>query len=419
VHPSFRISPRLRKGGLLLALTGVFMACATAAGHGGSLGPMDGGGGDDGSQSSSTGGSSGSFGSSSGSMFTGYDAGQPDADAGQDDAHMTVCRGDAGDAGCTCINIASIGHEGVWGPCSGDSTTAFQAWLNAQSTAHVDTFDQTKPTITADFLSHYDVIILQWMVDPANASQSMTGCPAPCLKQNEGAPWSFSAAEISALQTWVQNGGGVIALDGFQGNDPSMVVDITSTNQLLGFTDMAFNKDVLLGNGNTGDDHCWGNADVLGGPITTNTNSQLAATMVTGPGTWSQAPGSIGLHVSDIGVLDTRSINVKDSTKVVIDAQWTDSTGTHVGAAHEDIGKGHVFLYGDEWLTYTGEWSGIASCQAGIQFDSSYDPCYNSSAAQVFQIPQFWYNSIKYAASAVQCFTIMIPPEAGIGQIVY
>jgi hypothetical protein len=299
------------------------------------------------------------------------------------------------DAGnCSCIAIASIGHEGVWGPCSGDSTTAFQAWLNSQSTAHVDTYDMTKPTITADFLSQYDVIILQWMLDP--------GTGGTTLKNNEGAPWNFSSDEIAALQTWVQNGGGVIALDGYQGTDPSMVFDITPTNQLMAFTDMAFNKDVQLSNGNSGDDYCWGGADVLGAPITSNTNPQTAMTMNTGPSTWSQAAGSIGLHVNDIGVLDSRSINVKDMTKVVIDAQWTDTAGMHVGAAHEDIGKGHVVFYGDEWLTYTGEWTGITTCQQP-PFDSGYDPCFMSSAAQVFQIPQFWYNSIKYAGSAVQC----------------
>ena len=177
---------------------------------------------------------------------------------------------------------------------------------------------------------------------------------------------------------------------------------------------MAFNKDVQLTNGSGGDDYCWGTADVLGGPINTappGTSAAMAQAMTpnTGAGTWSQATGSIGLHVSDIGVLDTRSINVKDTSKVVVDAQWTDSTGMHVGAAHEDIGKGHVVFYGDEWLTYTGEWTGMTSCTSP-PYDSGYDPCYMSSPAQVFQIPQFWYNSIKYAGSAVQCtFKINTP----------
>jgi hypothetical protein len=31
------------------------------------------------------------------------------------------------------------------------------------------------------------------------------------------------------------------------------------------------------------------------------------------------------------------------------------------------------------------------------------------SPSQVFQIPQFWYNAIKYAAASVQCFDIKNP----------
>jgi hypothetical protein len=340
-------------------------------------------------------------------MFAMHEAGMDAGDDGDAEAgHMTVCRGDSGEAGCTCINIASIGHEGVWGPCSSDTTTAFQAWLNTQSTAHVDTYDQTKPLITPEFLSQYDVIILQWMVDPQNAMQTQTGCPAPCLKNNEGSPWSFSAAEISALQTWVENGGGIIALDGFQGTSPSAVVDITSTNQLLSFTDMQFNKDVNLSNGNLTNEYCWGGADVYGGPIASSPGTTPTY------GTWSQAAGSIGLHVSDIGALDTRSIDVKSTSNVVVDEQWTDTSGTHVAAAHETIGKGHVFFYGDEWLTYTGEWTGAASCQTNpTMYTDPNNPCYGNSAAEVFQIPQFWYNAIKYAASSVTCFTISVTPS--------
>jgi hypothetical protein len=341
--------------------------------------------GDDGGGSSS--GSSGGTGTTSGGMSSGF---ATSSSGGATDAggHGMRCD-DAGN--CSCIAIASIGHEGVWGPCSGDTTTAFQGWLNSQSTAHVDSYDTTKPTITADFLSQYDVIILQWMV--ANGQ-----------KNNDGAAWVFSSDEITALQTWVNNGGGVIALDGYQGTDPSMVFDITATNQLLSWTDMQFNKDVQLGNA-TGDDYCWGGAVPLGGPVSSapaGTQAATAQAMTPSFGTWSQATGSIGLHVNSLGVLDTRSINITNPSNVAVDIQWTDATGTHVGAAHESIGKGHVVFYGDEWITYTGEWTGSSTCQTEA-FDSGYDPCFMSSADKVFQIPQFWYNAIKYAGSAVQC----------------
>jgi hypothetical protein len=70
------------------------------------------------------------------------------------------------------------------------------------------------------------------------------------------------------------------------------------------------------------------------------------------------------------------------------------------------VGEADVFAYGDEWVTYSGEWLGTAACLDPGMFTNKYDPCYQRSAAQVFQIPQFWYNAIKYAASSVQCFII-------------
>src|SRR5689334_13514742 len=102
---------------------------------------------------------------------------QPDA------RHLNRCD-DAGN--CSCIAIASIGHEGVWGPCSSDNTIAFQNWLNTQSTARVDNYDTTKPELTPEFLARYDVVILQWMV--ANGRQN-----------DDGAPWQYSQAEVDAL----------------------------------------------------------------------------------------------------------------------------------------------------------------------------------------------------------------------------
>ena len=76
---------------------------------------------------------------------------------------------------------------------------------------------------------------------------------------------------------------------------------------------------------------------------------------------------------------------------------------------HEQIGKGHVVAYGDEWITYTGEWTGQASCLDSSAFGNMYDPCFQKSPAQIFQISQFWYNAIKYAASSIACFDIREP----------
>ena len=62
-------------------------------------------------------------------------------------------------ARCTCINIASIGQPGHYG-----DTTEFTDWLNSKSTAAVDMYT-THPTLTADFLSKYNVLLIQWLTD--------------------------------------------------------------------------------------------------------------------------------------------------------------------------------------------------------------------------------------------------------------
>lgn len=299
--------------------------------------------------------------------------------AGDADARHTKHCDDAGN--CSCITIASIGHEGVWGPCSSDTTTAFQNWLNTQSTAKVDNFDTAKPTLTADFLSRYDVIILQWMVE--NGQQN-----------NDGAPWQFSDAEVVALKDWVNKGGGVIALSGYQCEDPACIQDIVATNQLLSFTDIQFNRDVVLSPKvvNNNDFYCWGGSVPLGGAI----GSGIYTT-----GSWDQS-SPVGVHVMDVGAYDARSIQ---SSSASVDC----SDGSLEYAVHEQIGQGHVVAYGDEWITYTGEWTGLASCLNAGAFTNMYDPCYQKSPAQIFQISQFWYNAIKYAASSVACFDIRSP----------
>jgi hypothetical protein len=118
-------------------------------------------------------------------------------------------------------------------------------------------------------------------------------------------------------------------------------------------------------------------------------------------GKWDQT-SPIGAYVNDLGAYGGRSIK---STTATVDA----TDGTHTYAAHEQIGKGHIVAYGDEWVTYAGEWLGTAKCLSPSMYTNMLDPCYQKSAAQVFQIPQFWYNAIKYAASSVSCFDIMDP----------
>ena len=125
---------------------------------------------------------------------------------------------------CACVRIASIGLPGHYG-VAGDDTTAFTDWLSSKSTATVDMYT-TQPTLTPDFLAQYDVLIIQWLTD-----------------SNSGPYWSFSSDEVNALQAWVQGGGGLITLSGYDSNSE----EVTPLNQLLSFTDISYNPDTVLG----------------------------------------------------------------------------------------------------------------------------------------------------------------------------
>jgi hypothetical protein len=349
------------------------MACA--AGNGGSnyQNNSSGTGGDDGGTAGTASGSSsgnGTGGTASGMLGTTSSGG-----SGTSSGHV------ANDAG-SCLRIASIGHEGVWGPCNGDSTTAFQNWLNTESTAVVTSYDTTQPMLTDSFLAQYDVIILQWMV---------TGG----MKGNEGTPWVFSTAEVTSLQNWVNAGGGLIVLTGYNCDlNNCTIQDTVATNQLLAWTDLQLNNDDTLdgnkspnnsGLGGEGGGTCWGTAVPLG--------AAEPPAVTYSVGTWS-ATSPIAKYVTEVGAFSGRSIKVNNSSKVTVDA----TDGTLVYSAHESIGKGQVIVYGDEWITYTGEWTGSASC---ITPSNCMNP--PRLASNVFQISQFWYNAIKLAGSAVAC----------------
>jgi hypothetical protein len=261
------------------------------------------------------------------------------------------------DAGrCTCFNIASIGLPGHTGFQGGmDSTTAFTDWLNTQSSASVDIYT-ARPTLDADFLDRYDVVIVQWLVDGVSGEDG-TGY------------WSFTPAETAALDAWVRAGGGLITLSGYD----AQAQEVTPLNQLVqATTDMSYGTADVLGTVSTSN-YCLGESDPLGG--------------------WVQTT-PIGKHIDEVGAFHGRPINA--GSKAVIDC----TDGANVYAAHEDVGQGHVFAFADEWVTYTSQWFGI---DAGGN-------CADASADRVYQVPQFWYNAITYASQATACpFTLNAP----------
>ncbi|HXX66398.1 MAG TPA: hypothetical protein VEK07_04400 [Polyangiaceae bacterium] len=344
------LSRALTAASLPVVLGAAVHACASS-GHGSPFGSTSGG-------SGSAAGASGETVSAGGS-----------GDLGAGNSGLAGSSGDGGsagaaqvctDAGCTCIRIASIGHEGIWGACGmyGDSTSAFETWLNTQSTAMVDTYT-TKPTLSASFLEPYNVIILQWLRDVSDGGA-------------DGALWEFSQDEVDALAAWVKGGGGLITLSGYDGDG----AEVTPLNGLLSFTDFQYNMDATYGADCSA---CWGGACALTGwNITT----------------------PIGAHITQVGIQFGRSISVAANPGYAPTIDCPCPVANQC-AVHEDVGSGHVFAFTDEWVTYTSQWLGTASC-----ISSS---CEGGTAQDDFQVPQFWYNAIAYASSSAQCFVIQNP----------
>jgi hypothetical protein len=273
-------------------------------------------------------------------------------------SQMVGC--DGGD-GCTCapLNVAVLGKPGKWGAiANGDPDTALQDWLNSSSagTARVDNFT-SRVTLTPDFLATYNVIILASLSDDSNI----------------GPWWTYSADEIAAFQAWIENGGGVIALTGYSSND-----EMAPDNQLIGFSGITYNNDAVWG---TCTD--WAICNCTG-------SLTLSDWIRTDP-----VIANLSTGVTLVGYQNGHSINAPADGHV---AATMAGTNALVGKL---VGNGRVLAYGDEWITYTSQWTGAGD-------PSATNPgCQGELPQDKYQIAQFWYNMIHWSQPAASCFTIV------------
>ncbi len=293
-------------------------------------------------------------------------------------------RCDANGQNCVCMNIAEIGTAGQWGSKPGaDGDVAFQTWMNdpQNSNAHVDLF-KTKPTLTADWLANYDVVVLQSLSDSANA----------------GNYWTFSQAEVSALTDWVNAGGAIISLMGYSANTQETV----PTNALIGMSGMSYNQDDIVG-----DNDC---KLLRKDPVTGVANGQqmcycsggaigITDWITTDPEVANLSAHSTNVSQFMVGAFHGRSINVPADAHVA--ATLTAQNGTKYNLlAGKVVGKGRVLAYCDEWITYTSQWDGSNNTHTTEDWCQGYLP------QQIFQTSQFWFNMIKWSVPDAQCFQI-------------
>ena len=296
-------------------------------------------------------------------------------------------RCDANGMNCSCFNGATLGYGGHTGAglaMGGTANTqAFVSYLNTQGNAlfaqvgcgtDIGCTSPDKPNFAdGSFLPNYDVLIFQWMASALMPVKDTGGT----VQGYEGSSyWTFSQPELDALKAWVMAGGGVIVLSGFD----YQTNEIGPANQILtALTDISLTGTVTYGMNETGNaEFCLGDSDPVTG--------------------WAPAPDPLSENIRAVGAFDGRTIQA--GANAVIDCQ--DNT-YGICAAHEDVGQGHVYVFTDEWVTYTSQWNPPTQPATYCSVDGSTANGDFPAVQAAYQVPQFWFNAIRYVSQATGC----------------
>jgi hypothetical protein len=249
-----------------------------------------------------------------------------------------------------------LGRLPTYGAVPGaDNTAALQRWLNERSTALVDVFTTDTP-LTSEFLNQYQVLILQALED-----------------REGGTSWQLAPDEIAAFEAWVRAGGGVIALTGYGASSQ----EVGPTNALLAFSGMSYATDDILGTCPDADCCCASNSVPLSG--------------------WN-ASHPIAANMSRVGAFHGRSVTAPGAEIVA-------SQGSTTYGATKQLDLGRAFVFCDEWVSYTSQWDGTGADTCAT--DPAHNLCAGRLAQDYYQVPQFWYNALKWASGDEGCFDLM------------
>jgi hypothetical protein len=235
---------------------------------------------------------SGATGGTSGTTASGGSSGKP----------PVIIPPNQGGAGsedeCKSLRIATIGRLGPWG-----ASTLFTQWLMKEGTAPAVDLGDT--VLTDEVLSKFDVIV------------ALNLATFPIDEQGDelesGVSHEYSAAEASALESWVRAGGGVMSTIGYTYDEAGEQANI---DRLLQFAKMGYSTTKLDAAGEI--------TDFDPHPTTTN-----VAKLSIDNGVSTEGSGGTVIGRDDYG------------NDVLL-----------VG----DIDKGHVVVWADEWITYDEYW---------------------------------------------------------------
>ena len=281
----------------------------------------------------------------------------------QDDAGNWLCCPEP-------LHILSFGQPATYGADSGggkDNTDAFQNFMNS-NTGGTATMTMVKAfSHIADLKPEkYDLIILQALY---------TDKPYDPTSQL----WKFTDQDAAALQDWVNNGGALITMSGYFSDT---AVETQPLNQLLKPLGISYNGDDIYTSCPDNMCYCTDNSIPFGN--------------------WNAAFDELTHDLRYVGVFHGRSIECSGDCQIMA----MDSTQKLKMGVAKTVGKGRVFAWSDEWVTYTSQW-GLTDGQ----YDSNAQ-CAGHTAKTMYSVPQFWYNVIRWVAPDNTCFTIIVPPTS-------
>jgi len=253
------------------------------------------------------------------------DASPPDGGATAGSAAVEVCDGADNDGNgtiddvdvmhdgvCDCLKIATLGVTG--GSGKGD---IFGSWLNSRSDTPATALGNAR--LTSELLRQYQIIVAE---DLHNLGRT------------------YADSEITALNEWVRNGGGLMTLIGYA--KPN---ERTNANALLQRFGVSYGEQPILAR---------------------TSDKSVAVTMWLGPHPVIQGVTRVGVD-NGYAVLGQGTTLAREAGFDLLKVQ--------------EVGSGHLIVWGDEWITYDSEWS--------QQTD--------------YQVEQLWVNMIKWLTVARVC----------------
>jgi hypothetical protein len=312
-----------------------------ASGSGASAGNSGGNGTSNGGTGSGSGGASSTGNGGSGIGFAGNlgNAGGAGGKAGN--GTPEVCDGidndgndiiddvDVGHDGiCDCLNIATLGQIGPWS----NGGNVFASWLNARSPQGAVALDDQE--LTPSLLQNFQVIV---SLHVGTMEIDGNGKKVP-------GHHAFSEPEVEAFHAWVENGGGAMTTIGYFNDEKKEVVNVNTLLNPLG-----------VGYSTTKLD--------LSGFVTD----------------WVAHPVTMGIS----------SINTQNGVEPApLGTALAHGPSQRLALTVNEVGKGRVVVWGDEWITYDSEWADVENQQVEL----------------------FWVNILKWLSPPNTC-QVPIPPE--------